>query len=91
MSAAYPLPTAAASARRPPRRTVVRLWLPLTPILWVLSPFPLLLAPFGYLVPPRLRPDPFFLVFALGELLLSLSGTLVDVDTPDCLVQIRIL
>jgi len=89
MSAAYPLP--AAVARRPPRRTVVRLWLPLTPILWILSPFPLVLAPLGYLVPPRLRPDPFFLVFALGELLLSLSGTIVDVDTPDCLVQIRIL
>jgi hypothetical protein len=78
------------AACRPLRRTVVRLWLPLTPILWLLSPIPLVLAPLGYLVPPRLRPDPFFLVFALGELLLSLRGTVVDVDTPDALVRIRI-
>lgn len=86
-----PGPGSAAWPQRPPRRTVVRLWLPLTPLLWILSPFPLILAPLGYLVPPRLRPDPFFLVFALGEMLLALSGTVVDVDTPDCLVQLRIL
>jgi hypothetical protein len=76
---------------RPPRRTVVRLWLPLTPILWLLSPFPLILAPFGYLVPPRFRPDPFFLVFAVGELLLSLSGTEILVDTTDAYVRLKIL
>jgi len=90
MSAAYPMP-AAAAAPGPPRRTVVRLWLPLTPILWLLAPVPLLLAPLGYLVPPRMRPDPFFLVFAMGELLLALRGTEVLVDTADAYVRLKIL
>ena len=96
MNTTYPpaliSPSRRTSARldRPRRRTVVRLWLPLTPILWLLGPLPLLLAPLGYLVPPRLRPDPFFLVFAVGETLLALSGVVVDVDTPNALVRIRI-
>lgn len=72
------------------RRRQVRLWLPLTPLFLILSPIPLVLAPLDYLVPPRLRPDPFFLVFALGEVLLSLHGTVIDVDTADCLVRVRV-
>lgn len=74
----------------PRRRTVVRLWLPITWLFWLLSPIPLVLAPLGYLIPPRYRPDPFFFVFSVGELLVSLSGTVVDVDTADALVRIRI-
>lgn len=75
----------------PPRRTVVRLWLPLTPLFWLLAPFVLAIAPLGYLVPARLRPDPFFAAFAVGELLLALSGTDILVDTADAHVRIRIL
>jgi peptidoglycan/LPS O-acetylase OafA/YrhL len=92
MSAAYPR-----ALRRvdrtdvAPRRTVVRLWLPLTPLFLLLAPFALLLAPLGYFVPPRLRPDPFFAVFALGELLLALGGTDLLIDTPDAYVRIKIL
>jgi hypothetical protein len=75
----------------PRRRTVVRLWLPLTPLFLLLAPFALLLAPLGYLVPPKLRPDPFFAVFALGELLLALGGTDLLIDTPDAYVRLKIL
>jgi hypothetical protein len=94
MTIAYPpertRPLAAAVAGPPPR-TVVRLWLPLTPLFWLLAPFPLLLAPLGYLVPPKLRPDPFFLVFTLGELLLALGGTDILVDTTDAHVRLKII
>ena len=85
------------------KRTVVRLWLPLTPLWIILAPFALLLAPLLWLA-PRLLPNrrgarvvraalavrPFRTVFGLGAVLMALSGTLVDVDTPDALVRIRI-
>ena len=85
------------------KRTVVRLWLPLTPLWILLAPFALLLAPLLWLAPPLL-PDrrgaglvraaiavrPFRTAFALGAVLLALSGTTVEVDTPDALVRIRI-
>jgi hypothetical protein len=73
------------------RRTVVRLWLPLTPLFLLLAPFALLLALFGYLVPPRLRPDPFFAAFSIGAVLLALGGTEILVDTADAYVRLKIL
>lgn len=74
----------------PPRRTVVRLWLPLTILFLLLAPFALLLAPLLYLAPRRYRLRPFATVAGLGQVLLSLGGTVVLVDTPDALVRIRI-
>jgi hypothetical protein len=82
---AYPTP---APGRR---RTVVRLWLPLTPLFLLLAPFALLLAPFVYFAPPRVRPaNPILGAVQFGRLLMSLGGTEVDVDTPDAKVHIRI-
>ena len=75
---------------RPPRRTVVRLWLPLTLLFLLLAPFALLLAPLLYLAPRPYRLRPFATVAGLGQVLLSLGGTVVLVDTPDALVRIRI-
>jgi hypothetical protein len=85
------------------KRTVVRLWLPLTPLWILLAPFALLLAPLLFLLPPLLpnRPGakamraalavrPFRTAFALGSVLLALSGTVVDVDTPNARVHIHI-
>jgi hypothetical protein len=88
------------------KRTVVRLWLPLTPLWIILAPFALLLAPLLWLAPrllpngrgargrrvvrAALAVRPFRTVFGLGAVLMALSGTLVDVDTPDALVRIRI-
>ena len=44
----------------------------------------------GYLVPPRLRPDPVQTALAIGAVLLSLGGTQVLVDCADAKVRIRI-
>ena len=71
-------------------RFVLRLWLPLTPIFLLLAPFALLLAPSLYFAPPAYRHRPFATVLGVGAALLSLGGTLVEVDTPDALVRIRI-
>jgi hypothetical protein len=70
-------------------RTRVSLWLPLTPFFWLLSPFAFLLAPLLYFV-PRYGVRPFATVLGVGQLLLSLSGTDIDVKTPDALVRIRL-
>lgn len=77
--------------QRPTHRTVVRLWVPVTAIFWILSPIPLLFAPLAYFAPAYFRPaNPYAAVLAIGRLLISLGGTVVDVDTPDCLVRIRL-
>lgn len=87
-----PAPVPAAWPHPPARRTIVRLWAPLTLLFLLLSPVPLLLAPLAWLAPARFRPaNPYSTVLALGRVLLSLGGTVVHVDTPDCLVSIRIL
>jgi hypothetical protein len=74
----------------PERRTVVRLWLPTTALFLLLSPFAVLLAPLGYLAPAAFRPRPFATVLGVGRLLLSLGGTVIDVDTPEALVTLRL-
>ena len=81
---------AAPSAAEPPHRTVVRLWVPSTLIFLLLAPFALLLAPFLYFVPRRYGVSPLAAVLGVGVLLLSLGGTVVDVDTRDALVRIRL-
>ncbi len=83
-------PLAPVWPERPQRRTVVRLWLPMTAIFLLLSPFAILLSPLIYFAPPPYGYRPFATVMALGRLLLSLGGTVVDVDTPDALVRIKI-
>jgi len=75
---------------QPRSRTVVRLWLPATLLFLLLAPFALLLAPLFYFAPRPYNVRPFATVFGLGRVLLSLSGTVVDVDTPDALVRIRL-
>ena len=83
-----PPPPRPARAMRP--RTVVRLWLPMTVIFLLLAPFAFLLAPLIYFAPQPYRTRPLAAVLGVGQLLLSLGGTVVDVDTPDALVRIRI-
>jgi len=80
-----------------PRRRVargpvaVRLWLPFTPIFLVLAPFAVITAPLLALNPRTRRLGLWRAPWALGALLLSLSGTLVRVDTPRAHILIRIL
>lgn len=87
----------------PSHPTRIGLWLPLTPLWLILSPFALLLAPLLTLLPPLL-PDysrgravrsaitvhPYRAAFALGAVLLALSGTVVEVDAPGATIRIRI-
>lgn len=93
------------NVRRQDRRRDVRvgLWLPLTPLWLCLAPFALLLAPLVAFA-PRLAPDnpraralrraidthPYRAAFAVGAVLLSLSGTVVEVDAPGAVIRIRI-
>jgi hypothetical protein len=72
------------------RRVVIRLWLPLTPLLLLLAPIPILLIPLLYLAPPLRGMNCAAAVFRLGDALLALSGTDIHVDTCDALVRIRI-
>jgi hypothetical protein len=90
-SLARPAPVEPAAAPiAPRRRTVVRLWLPLTAIFLLLAPFALLLAPLIAFAPRPYGERPFATILGVGALLLSLGGTVVDVDTPEALVRIRI-
>jgi hypothetical protein len=73
------------------RRRIVRLWLPITPLFWLLAPFALLLAPLIALAPPLQGVNPYLAVWRLGEVLTALGGTVVHVDAPDAQVRIRIL
>ncbi|MFI4934958.1 MAG: hypothetical protein ACHP7N_10095 [Caulobacterales bacterium] len=75
----------------PPKRTVVRLWLPLTPLWIILAPFALIAAPLLALVPEARGVSPWRAAWSVGGVLLSLSGTVVDVDSPTALIRIRIL
>lgn len=67
------------------------LWLPLTPIFWILAPFVVLLAPLLLLAPPMWRMNPYVTVVTIGRVLLSLNGVDVDVETPEARVHIKLL
>jgi len=75
---------------RPQRRTVVRLWLPLSALWVVLAPFALLLAPLLALSPQTRGLPPYRAAFAIGRTLFAMSGTVIDVSSRQALVRIRI-
>jgi hypothetical protein len=83
-------PFAPARPERPHRRTVVRLWLPMTAIFLLLSPFAILLSPLIYFAPPPYGLRPLATVMGVGRLLMSLGGTVIDIDARDALIRIRI-
>ena len=80
-------PTRAAA---PPKPVRLRLWLPLTPLFWLLSPLALLFAPFVWLATPKRHPNPFAAALAMGGVLVSLGGTVIDIDAPGARLFIRI-
>ena len=84
---AGPLPAIPAPRRRP---ISIALWLPLTPVLILLAPLALLAAPFVAANRRVRAAGPLRLLWALGALLTSLSGTRIDVDTPEARVRLRI-
>jgi hypothetical protein len=84
-----PVRTGASAPQKPVR---LWLWLPLTPLFWLLSPFALLVAPLLWVWLPRPQRPPrvFATAIAFGRLLVSLSGLVVDVDAPGARLSIRI-
>jgi len=93
MTASVPARAGALTPAAPGRRPVrLWLWLPLTPLFWLLSPLALIFAPVLWVcLPAGRRPaNPFVAAIALGGLLVSLGGTIVDVDAPGVHLFIRI-
>jgi hypothetical protein len=68
----------------------ISLWIPSTAIFVLLAPFALLLTPLLYLAPRDVMPSPVRTVAGLGAVLLSLGGTVVDVDASDCRIHLRL-
>jgi hypothetical protein len=56
----------------------------------LLAPFALLLAPLLWLAPMTRGVNPYRAAFAFGAALFCLSGTVVDVKTPDAKISVRI-
>ena len=89
-------PLAVQAARSPQRlarlrsRRRVRLWLPITPLALMLTPLALLALPIVQLIATRRGLSPWPILLALGGVLIALSGTVVEVDSPTAQVRIRI-
>jgi hypothetical protein len=77
--------------RRERRQASIGLWLPLTPLFLLLAPFALVAAPLARLHPRLRAREAWKSVWAVGALLLSLSGTRIAVDTPAARIRIQIL
>jgi hypothetical protein len=76
------------TARGPVR---IQLWIPLTPLVGLLSPFVMLASPFAR-IGRRTRHVPTVrAAWALGAVLMSLSGTWVNVETARATIRIHIL
>jgi polyferredoxin len=78
------------STSAPVRRT--RLWLPLPlSFLWVLlAPFAMVLSLFAWVAPPRYRVNGPAAAIAIGSALFALSGTLIEIKSPDADIFILI-
>ena len=75
--------------RRPNHRRV-RLWIPVLPVLIVLSPLLLLVTLAAILACLVFRINPIWALVAAGRLLCALKGTHVEVDEPEALVFLDI-
>ncbi|WP_374655900.1 hypothetical protein [Phenylobacterium sp.] len=73
------------------RRKTVRLWLPLTALLLVLSPFAMLLALLAFVPAAIFGMNSFVVALRLGGVLMAIGGTLVEVQAADADVRIKIV
>lgn len=83
---------APARAATPAKPVRLWLWLPLTPLFWLLSPSALLIAPFLWVWLPRSRRPrgPYASAIGLGRVLVSMSGLVIQVHAPGARLSIRI-
>jgi hypothetical protein len=85
-------PTRSWRAMSVPRQSIrFGLWLPLTPLFLLLAPVALIAAPLLRLPQGAQRLNTWRAAWALGAVLLSLSGTVVSVDAPRVQIRVRIL
>jgi hypothetical protein len=91
IAATAPAAARAPTAVAPDKPVRLWLWLPLTPLFWLLSPLALLFAPLVWLglPPPRSR-NPYAAALAIGAVLVSLGGTVIDIRAPGARLFIRI-
>ena len=80
-------PVLAAPARK---RTVITLWLPLTPVWILLAPLALIAAPALALSRQTRGLPPYRTAFAIGATMLSMSGTVIDITSQGAVVRLRI-
>jgi hypothetical protein len=73
-----------------PGHRTVRLWIPLLPILIVVSPLLALAALAGVIACLAFRINPFRALVTTARLWCALKGTRVEVDQPDALVILDI-
>ena len=69
----------------------IRLWAPISPLFLLAAPLPLACALVMTATPRGRALRPVRLAWGVGALLLSLSGTIVNVDAPGIRVRIHIL
>jgi hypothetical protein len=82
--------TASHTRLTPGKPFTLRVWLPLTPLWILLAPFALIAAPFLTLVPATRTIAPYRAAFAVGGVLLSMSGTIVEINSASAVLHIRI-
>jgi hypothetical protein len=75
--------------RQPDHRTI-RIWIPVLPVLIVLSPLLLLVVLAGIIACLVFRINPVRALVATGRLLCALKGTHIEVDDPQALVLVDI-
>lgn len=75
---------------RPKRDRAIRLWIPVTPILLLLSPVILLAMGVAVFLPKPLGVNPAEMVLGIGRFLASLNGTEVDVEQERRSIRIRL-
>lgn len=106
MSRSVPAPPARLPARSGPGRldharpnwrvlrrqgpVVVRLWIPLTPLVILLAPAAMLAAPLAHRQARARGMNPWAAAWALGAVLRSLSGTSVDVETRKARLHLKL-
>ncbi|MCI3131905.1 hypothetical protein [Phenylobacterium aquaticum] len=75
---------------RPKPDRAIRLWVPVTPILLLLSPLILLVLGVAVLLPKPFGMHPATMILGVGRFLASLNGTQVDVERERRSIQIRL-
>jgi hypothetical protein len=87
---ASPLSRRGRSALRPGGPLRLGLWLPLTPFVVLLAPIVLVGSPLALVTRAGRRIAPWRAAWAMGAVLLSLSGLQIEVETAAVRIRIRI-